>query len=68
MWQNMARVSPATIRRMRCARWITRATDTHSEYVILITFSRQQWLRELASMVRLYEHYLSCLYFRPFAV
>jgi hypothetical protein len=30
-------------RRMRFACWITKATDTHSEYVILIAFPRQQW-------------------------
>jgi hypothetical protein len=48
------------IRRMRFACWITKATDTHSEYVILIAFQRQQWLRERASMLRLYVHCLSC--------
>ena len=32
-----------TILRMRVACWITKATDTHSEYVILIAFPRQQW-------------------------
>jgi len=32
-----------TIRRMRFACWITKATDTHSEYVVLIPFPRQQW-------------------------
>ena len=40
------------IRRMRFALCITKATDTHSEYVILIVFSRQHWLRERASMLR----------------
>jgi hypothetical protein len=40
------------IRRMRIACWITKATDTHSEYVIIITFPRQKWLRERASMLR----------------
>jgi hypothetical protein len=49
-----------TTRRMRIACWITKATDTHSEYVILNAFSRQQWLRERASMLRLYVHCLSC--------
>jgi hypothetical protein len=39
-----------TIRRMRIACWITKATDTHSEYVILIAFPRQQWLHERASV------------------
>ena len=29
---------------MHFARWITKATDTHSEYVILIAFPLQQWL------------------------
>jgi hypothetical protein len=40
------------ISRMRFACWITKATDTHSEYAILIAFPRQQWLRERASMLR----------------
>jgi hypothetical protein len=38
------------IRRMRFACWITKATNTHSEYVILIAFPRQQWLRERVSL------------------
>jgi hypothetical protein len=37
---------------MHIACWITKATDTHSEHVIPIAFSRQQWLRESASMLR----------------
>jgi hypothetical protein len=37
------------------------ATNTHSEYEILIAFQRQQWLRERVSMLRLYVHCLSCL-------
>jgi hypothetical protein len=40
------------IRRMRFACWITKATDTHSEYVVFTAFPRQQWLRERASMLR----------------
>jgi hypothetical protein len=40
------------IRRMRFARWITDATNTHSEYVILIAFPRQQVFRESASLLR----------------
>ena len=31
-------------RRMRFAFWISKATDTHSEYVICIAFPLQQWL------------------------
>ena len=47
------------IRRMRFACWITKATDTHSEYVILIAFPRQQWLCKRASM--LCYTYIACL-------
>jgi len=35
-----------TIVRMRFVCCITKATDTHSEYVILIAFLWQKWLRE----------------------
>ena len=42
------------IRRMRILYWITKATDTHSEYVIFIAFPLQKWLQEGASMLRLY--------------
>jgi hypothetical protein len=49
--------------RMRIACWITKATDAHSECVILIAFPRQQWIREHTSMLRLYVHCLSCVYF-----
>jgi hypothetical protein len=32
--------------------WRMRFADAHSEYVILIAFPRQKWLRERASMLR----------------
>ena len=54
------------IRRMRFACWITKATDTHSEYVILTAFQRQQCLRESVSMLRLYVHCLSCFDMAPY--
>jgi hypothetical protein len=38
--------------RMRFACWVTMATNTHSEYVIIFAFLLQQWLRERASMIR----------------
>ena len=41
-----------TIWRMRFASWINKATDTHSEYVIVISFPRLQWSRERARMLR----------------
>ena len=37
---------------MRIARWITKATDTYSEYIIPIAFPRQQWFREGAPALR----------------
>ena len=40
-----------TIWRMRVACRITKATDTHSEYVTLIAFPLRQWLQERASML-----------------
>jgi hypothetical protein len=41
-----------TVWRMRIACWMPEATNTHSEYVILISFPLQQWLHERASMLR----------------
>jgi len=40
--------------------WITKATDTQSEYVILNAFPRQQLLHETASILRLYVHFMYC--------
>jgi len=51
-WKNIVKPgrSQMTIWRIRIASWITRATDTHSEYVILIAFPLHQWLHERASV------------------
>ena len=47
------------IRRMRIARWITKVTDTHSEYVILLTLhSNNGYLK--ASQCYVYM-YLACI-------
>jgi hypothetical protein len=48
---------------MPVACWITMATDTHSEYIILVSFPLQLRFRERASMLRLYVHCLSLFYF-----
>ena len=37
---------------MRFECWMTKATETHSEYVIVIVFPRQKWLRERSSMLQ----------------
>jgi len=41
-----------TIWRMRIAWWIAKATDTYSEYVIIIAFLLKQSLHYRASMLR----------------
>jgi endonuclease III len=40
------------IRRMSFACWITKATKTHSECVILTALPRQKWLHKRVSMLR----------------
>ena len=61
--ERYGRVGVATydniIRRMRITCCIIKATDTHSEYVILIAFPEQQWLCERVSMLRY--TYIACL-------
>jgi hypothetical protein len=47
------------IRRMRSACWITKATETHSEYAILIAFPRKNGYANAS--LTLYLHCLSCL-------
>jgi len=42
-----------TIWRMRIACWITKTTNTHSAYVILIAFRLQQRLHERVSVLRI---------------
>ena len=50
MWKNIVeRGRPQmTIWRMCIACWITKATNTNSEYAILIAFPQKKWLHELA--------------------
>jgi len=45
--------------RMRFACRTTKATNTHSEYVVLIAFALQQWSQKRASMLRYM--YTACL-------
>jgi len=54
MWENIVeRGRPqVTIWRMRIACWVPKATNTCSEYVILITFPLRHWLHERASLLR----------------
>ena len=63
MWKNIVerdrKKDGNIIRRMRFACMKTKARDTHSEYVILIPFQRQQWLHKRASILRY--TYIACL-------
>jgi hypothetical protein len=52
IWDNVEPTDENIIRRTRFACWIIKAKNTHSEYVILITFARQQWLGKSASFLR----------------
>jgi len=61
MWKNMVENgrSQTTMWRMRIA-WLTiKATNTHTEYVIFITFSLQEWLHERPLMLR--DTYIACV-------
>jgi len=48
-----------TLWRMHIVCWISKATNTHSENVILIDFLLQPWLHERASMLR--HTYIACI-------
>jgi len=53
MWENFLEPDrpQITIWCMRIACWITKATNSHSEYVIFIHIPLQQWLQERTSML-----------------
>jgi hypothetical protein len=61
MWKNI--VDPdrpqMTMWRVRISCWMPKATDRHSEYVIVIAFPLQQWLHEHAWILRY--TYIACL-------
>jgi len=54
MWKKYCRAGQARdkIWRMRIASWITKATNSHPEYVIIIAFPLQHWLNQRALMFR----------------
>jgi len=45
--------------RVYIARWIPKATNAYSEYVIVIAFPLEQWLHERAPMLRY--TYIACV-------
>ena len=60
-WKNIVERdrTQMTIWRMRIACLIPKATNTHSQYVILTALPLQQWLQERASLLR--HTYIACL-------
>jgi hypothetical protein len=70
IWDNVEKYVTARqatdasiIQRMLFACWITKATNTHSEYVIFIAFPLQQWLGERTWVLRYTYFVLPCLCF-----
>jgi hypothetical protein len=65
MWENIVepRRPQMTIWRMRTACWIPKATNTLSQYVILIAFPQEQWLHERAFILRY--TFIACLVIKP---
>jgi hypothetical protein len=60
MWKNIVQPDrpQMTLWRMLIACWKTKATDTHSEYVVH-AFPRRDWFHERTSMLRYM--YIACL-------
>jgi len=52
-----------TIWRVSSACWIPKATNTHSQYVMLNAFPQQRWLYERTSLLRY--TYIACLVLYP---
>jgi hypothetical protein len=52
MWKNIVELGrpQMTIWQMHIACWIRKATNAHSQYVILIAFPLIKWLHECASI------------------
>jgi len=48
------------MRCIRCACWIIKTTDTHTEYVIFIAFPLATMVTRTRLNVMLYLHFLSC--------
>jgi hypothetical protein len=63
LWKNMVEQdrSQMTVRRIRTACWIIKITDALPEYVIIISFPRQIFLRNRASVSCYTSTYTACL-------
>jgi hypothetical protein len=62
LWDNVEKcctVGQVTENNMVNAHYLL-DTNTHSEYVIITVFPRQQWFRQRAPILRSYVHWFSC--------
>jgi len=61
-WKNMVepRGPQLKISSVLLISWINKATDTHPEYAVLMTFPLQKWLGERGSMLLLCMYFSSC--------
>ena len=61
MWKNIVERgrTQMTVWRTRIACRVPKATNTHSQYIILIAFPLQHWLHKRASLLRY--TYIACL-------
>jgi hypothetical protein len=61
MWKNVVEPDNPQMTHwgMLMSRWLPTATNTHSDYVILMSFLLQQWLHERTSLLRF--TYIACL-------
>jgi hypothetical protein len=57
----MKKYGRGTLWHMHLACWITKATDTRSEYVIFLALPQQKWLCECVLVLWLYKQCLSFL-------
>jgi hypothetical protein len=61
MWKNIAELDkPQMTWHMPIACWIPKATNTHSEYVILFAWPMQTMVAQMCLNITLYIHCLSC--------
>jgi len=79
MWKNIVELGRLQVTkwRMRIGCCTAKAANTHSEYVILIVFTLQQWLHERTSVLR-YKYnacfvayafcYIKCLHLQVFTL
>jgi hypothetical protein len=67
MWNNNEAPRHVPIWCMSFACWITKATNTQQEDMVLTAFPLPQWLCERVSVLCLYIHCLSCLFCRYYS-